>query len=418
MVAANSQNVGMFLALWVAGGVASVVGAMCYAELATTFPDPGGDYHYLRRALGEAPAFLYAWARLTVIPTGSIALLAFVFGDHLTKILPLGEHSSTLYAAGLVVALTAVNLAGVKVGTRTQNALVVLEVAGVVAIIVAGLAVGPPAEAPPAAPSSGGALGLALVFVLLTYGGWNEVATLSAEMSGSRRNLARALLGGLAFVTVLYVLVNLAFVRALGLGGVAASDVVAADTMARAAGPWSGGILAAVIAVAALTSANATMITGARSTYAFGRDSLLFSWLGRFRGEKGCPDRALVVLGAISLALVGFGSVARGGFEAMVAYTSPVFWLFFLLTGVSLFVLRAREPHAPRPFRVPLYPLTPILFCATCAYLLYSSLAYTGLGAFVGVGVLAAGAVLLVIERRLAVRGPVALASNRPLESR
>jgi amino acid transporter len=400
-VAANSSGLAAFIAIWIVGGLASVVGAMCYAELAATYPDPGGDYHYLRRALGDRAAFLYAWARLTVIPTGSIALLAFLFGDHLTQVLPLGAYSSTIYAAALVVALTAVNLAGVKMGTRAQNGLVALEVLGVVAIIVVGFAAGP-ADAPVSPPRdpADARLGLALVFVLLTYGGWNEVATLSAELRGSRRNLARALLAGLALVTVLYVLTNIAFVYVLGLDGIAASEVVAADMMARTVGPWGGRLLAILIAIAALTSANGTMITGARSTYAFGRDSRLFAWLGRFRDDTGCPDRALVVLGAISLALVGLGTIAREGFETMVAYTAPVFWLFFLLTGVSLFVLRAREPHVPRPFRVPFYPLTPLLFCATSGYLLYSSLAYTGLGAFVGVAVLAVGAVLLAVERR------------------
>ncbi len=402
LVAAHSASAASLIAIWIAGGLASLVGALCYAELASAFPHAGGDYHYLRRALGRAPSFLFAWARLSVIPTGSIALLAFVFGDYATQILPLGAASSAIYAAALVVVLTALNLLGLRHGTRAQNALTALEVLGVVCIIVAGFASGPaPAAAAPAPAGEGGTLGLALVFVLLTYGGWNEVATLSAEMRGPRRSLARALIASLAAITIIYVLVNLAFLNVLGLAGMAASDAVAADLMQHALGPWGALVLSVLIAISALTSANATMITAARTSFAFGRDSALFAGLGRFEARAGCPAPALLTLGGVSLALVGLGALARDGFETMVAYTAPVFWLFFLLTGVSLFVLRGREPDAPRPFRVPLYPLTPLVFCATSAYLLYSSLAYTGVGALVGVAVLALGGVLWLVECRL-----------------
>jgi basic amino acid/polyamine antiporter, APA family len=422
MVAGSTGSLAMFLGVWLVGGLASFIGALCYAELASAFPHAGGDYHYLRRALGPAPSFLFAWARLTVIPTGSIALLAFLFGDHLSQIVPLGAYSTTFYAGALVLVLLVINLLGVRQGTRAQNVLTLLQVAGVLAIIVVGLTANPtPDAAAPPARTAGG-LGLALVFVLLTYGGWNEVATLSAEMRGSRRSLGRALIAGLAVITILYVLVNLAFVRVLGLGGMAQSEVVAADMMRSATGSWGGHLLSVLIAISALTSANATLITGARASYAFGRDSRLFSWLGRFRAEAGTPDRALLTIGVISLALIGLGTVARRGFETMVAYTAPVFWFFFLLTGVSLFVLRVKEPDAPRPFRVPLYPLTPILFCLTSGSLLYSSLAYTGIGALVGVAVLAAGGGLWLVERRLEAgraappRVPRALQSTQTLE--
>lgn len=401
IVAAHSGGLGELLAIWIAGGAASLIGALCYAELAAAFPHAGGDYHYLRRALGRGTGFLFAWARLTVIPTGSLALLAFVFGDYASQLVSLGRFSTSIYAAALIVVLTAINLAGLRQGARTQNLLTALEVLGVVAIIVVGFASGP-AHPAPAAPAAGsGALGLALVFVLLTYGGWNEVATFSAEMRGSRTSLGRALVASLAAITILYVLVNLAFVHGLGLAGMARSEAVAADLMQQALGRWGALALSVVIAISAITSANATLMTAARTSYAFGRDSVLFAGLGRFERRAGCPTHALVALAGISLALVGVGSLTRSGFATMVEYTAPVFWLFFLLTGVSLFVLRVREPHAHRPFRVPLYPATPLAFCATSGYLLYASLAHTGLGALVGVGVLALGAAVWAIELRI-----------------
>jgi amino acid transporter len=243
-----------------------------------------------------------------------------------------------------------------------------------------------------------------MIFVLLTYGGWNEAAYISAEVRGGRRNIAFALIGSLAIVTALYLLVNVAYIEGMGLERMRRSEAVAADLMRLVGGNAGAVFISFVVAMAALTSANATTIMGARTSYALGRDYTLFSGLGRWNERAGSPVNALMVQGAISLALVTLGAATRRGFETMVEYTAPVFWFFFLLAGVSLFILRAREPKADRPFRVPFYPLTPILFCATCAYLLYASLAYTGIGAVVGLAVLVAGVLPLLITRRLETR--------------
>jgi len=170
---------------------------------------------------------------------------------------------------------------------------------------------------------------------------------------------------------------------------------------------YRGQIIAAVVAAAAFSAANATMLMGSRMIWAFGLDLRLADSLGRWSGRAGSPVNAILVQGAIALALVGLGALSRSGFEAMVAYVAPVFWLFFLLTGISLFVLRRRDPAAPRPFRVPLYPATPILFCAACAYLLWSSLVHAGPGALLGLAVLATGLVPLWLTTR-------STASRRP----
>jgi amino acid transporter len=337
-----------------------------------------------------------------VIQTGSIALLGFVFGDYATELLGLGPHSSALYAAALVVALTVVNLWGVRQGKLTQNVLTAVEVAGVLAIVAAGLAVGGAAAPAPvaAAPVSGGAFGLVMVFVLLTFGGWNEAAYLSAEVRDPARTMVRVLVGGLLVVTVLYLAVNWAYLSALGLEGVAGSSAVAADVMRLALGDRGARLVSGLIAIAAITSANAAIFTGARTSFALGRDFPLLAYLARWDRRKGTPAGALVIQGAICLALVALGAGTRSGFETMVEYTAPVFWLFLFLTGVAVFVLRGREPDVARPFRVPLYPLTPALFCVTCAWLFYSSLAYTGRGALLGLAVLLAGVVPLVLSGR------------------
>jgi amino acid transporter len=405
LVAAHSGSEAVMLLAWIVGGLVSLVGALCYAELATTYPHPGGDYHYLTRALGRRFAFLFAWARISVIQTGSIALLAFIFADYASGIAPLGPASSAVYAGLCVVALTALNAAGVRQGKGVQNLLTALEVAGLVLVVGAGLLVAPIAAstAPPAAASST-AFGLVMVFVLLTYGGWNEAAYISAEVQG-RRDIARALVWSLLAITVLYVLVNWAYLRGLGLAGVAGSRAVAADLLERAVGPGGGRLVGALIAVCALTSANAAVFTGARTAYALGRDFRAFAFLGRWNAGPRTPGNAILAQGAVALALVVVGASTRNGFETMVEYTAPVFWLFFTLSGVSLLVLRKKEPDVPRPFRVPFYPLTPLLFSATSAYLFYASLAYAGVGVLVGIGVLAVGAVILALSNAREAQG-------------
>lgn len=405
LVAGAADSEGLVLAAWAVGGLISLVGALCYAELASTYPHAGGDYHYLTRAFGKRLGFLYAWARLSVIQTGSIALLAFVFGDYASELLRLGPYSSAIYAAGAVMAVTGVHWLGVQAGAGVQNWLTLVEVLGLGAVIVAGLLVAPEAAAAAAAAAPApetGAFGLIMVFVLLTFGGWNEAAYISAELKEARRRMAPVLAASLVLITLLYLLANAAYLRALGLGGVAASEAVAADVMRLAFGEAGVLLISLFVAVAALTSANATVFTGARGAYALGRDHPVLGFLGRWHAGAATPRNAILVQGAAALALVALGAFARDGFQLAVEYTAPVFWLFFLLVGLSVFVLRRKDPDAERPFRTPLYPLLPALFCATNAYLLYSSLAYTGLGALVSVGVLAAGALLLIPLHRSA----------------
>jgi amino acid transporter len=337
---------------------------------------------------------------MTVIQTGSIVILAYVFGDYLASIAPAGAFGPMLYAGGAVLALSFANWAGVKLGSQVQLWLTVLEVGGLVALIVAAFSLAPAESVGAAANAPASAnWGLMLVFVLFTYSGWNEVAYVSAEVRGPPRRIGVLIVAGLAAVSLLYLLANVALLRALGVAGVAAAPAVGSEIMQRAWGPAGAAFIALIVAVAALTSANATAITGARSNCALGRSVPAMRWLGHWHEDRGTPANAILVQGAIALLLVAIGGFARDGFKTAIDYTAPVFWFFLLLVGLSLFVLRMREPTRERPFRVPLYPLLPALFCATSLYLLYSSIAYTGFGALVGVAVLAAGALLLPLLR-------------------
>ncbi len=412
IVAGNVSGETAFIALWVIGGVISLIGALCYAELGSAHPNAGGEYYFLSKAYGDWLGFLFAWARMTVIQTGAIAAIAFVFGDYASTLLPLGSKSSAIYAGLAVIAITALNIAGTSQSKWVQNALTIALAVTILAVVIGGLSAtaAPAAAAPSAAPAQSGPWfsGLALIFVLLTYGGWNEAAYLTAEMRDTRRNIVRALVIGIVVITVLYLLLNLAYLNALGLEGMRSSKAVASDLMKATWGDGGAWLLGIVVVSAALSTLNATVFTGARTNYALGRDFIIFRALGRWNEKSSSPVNALLLQGAIAIALVALASLTPDGFQTMVAYTAPAFWLFFLLTGASLFLLRRQAPVNADPFRVPLFPLTPILFCAACAWMLYSSFNYAmsldpgSIGAMVGIAMLASGVPVLMWAKRAA----------------
>jgi amino acid transporter len=395
-LASDSQ---LYLA-WAFGGLLSLVGALCFAEMAAAFPDAGGDYHFLRRAYGQRLGFLFAWSRFAVIHTGSMALLAFVFGDYLAQAIDLspwlGPYANAVLAAGLILLLTALNLAGVRVGLGTQLGLMSVVLGGLALLGGAGVSLG---DMPPQTPlSTAGATpdwGTAMIFVFLAYGGWSDAATLSAEMRDAKHGIARALLIGLALVMGLYLLANWAYLQGLGLAGLAASEAPAADLMRAAFGRGGELLIVGIVTLTALSVMNAILIAGPRTTYAAARDLARELHLGKWNAKRGTPTAAVLATSGVALALVGFGAATRGGFSTMVDYLSPVYWFFLCLSGAAVIVLRRREPDAPRPFKVPLYPLLPLLFVGCCAYLLYASLVYVKAGALVGVAVLGVGAMLL-----------------------
>lgn len=403
IVAANVPGALEFVLAWVAGGIASLCGALVYAELSGRFPETGGEYRFLSRAFGPGTAFVFAWARMTVIQTGAIAAVSFVLGDYAQQIAPLGARGAAIYAGLGIVVLTALNVAGTPQGKNLQKVMSVLLMLSLAAIALVGL-LGP--AAPAAAPKTVTAdFGLAMVFVLLTYGGWNEAAYIAGEVKDARRNMVRILVGGILAITAIYLAVNLGYLAALGLDGMRESKAVAADVMRPLTGAAGAVIVALVVCVSALTTMNAAIITGARASYAFGRDFGMFAHLGAWREAGSTPANALVLQGVVALALVLAGSFTQDGFSAMVAYTTPVFWTFFLLCGIALFLFRARAGR-PEGFRVPLYPVIPLLFCLTCAYMLYSSVNYVrfavpfGYAVLAGIVVMVAGIPLYWIARR------------------
>jgi len=404
LVASLTNDVGWTLMVWVAGALISVIGALCYAELCSAYPHAGGDYHFLHRAFGRHVAFLYGWARATVINPGAIALLAFVFGDYASLVVPLGPYSSAIWALGIVLLLTLVNVIGIRASSKIQSWLVVLEVIGLLAVVVAGFWVETPAADAHLLFSSmptASQFGLALVFVLLTFGGWNEAAYISAELRGGARSIVRVIVISMLVLTAIYLLVNVALLQGLGLRGLSESTTAASDVLGLAWGPWAQKALGLFVAISALTSINATMVVGARANYAVGLDWLSLRQLGQWQGLSGSPTRAHVMQACISVGLIALGMREADGFAAMVEFTAPMFWSFLLLVGLALLWLRRTDPLAARPFRVPLYPFTPLVFCSACGFLAYSSVmhAVSQNAIHVSFWLLGSGAVALLVLR-------------------
>lgn len=404
MVAGMAGDSGWILLIWLLGALISLAGALCYAELSSAYPHAGGDYHFLARAYGKNVSFLYAWAKATVINPGSVALLAFVFGDFMSQVISLGPYSSAIWAASIVLILTFVNVAGIRESARMQRILTLLEVLGLLAIVLAGFVVDRPQSPDPAlfsAQPAIGLMGLALVFVLLTFGGWNEAAYISAEVQGGAKAIVRVIVISLGLITVVYGLVNIALLHGLGVQGLAQSKTAGADLLALAFGSWAQKALGLFVAIAALTSINATLIVGARSNYALAQDWKSLGFMGQWNIQNGSPASAYLLQAFICVALIGLACLQADGFTAMVEFTAPVFWLFLFMVGLAVFLLRRKDGLTHRPFKIPFYPLTPLVFCAACGYLSYSSMAYAASqsAVHVSLGVMAAGLLALVFMR-------------------
>ena len=431
MVFQNVAGPWQAMGVWLLGGLLSLIGALCYAELATTYPRSGGDYHYLTKAFGRSMGFLFGWAQLAVILTGSIASMAYAFADYAVNLWSLENVYTVWLAVGAIVALSVMNLLGVIVGKVIQNLLSVVKIVGLVGIVAAGLLSSSRGSLASTGDLQGPGLGLALVFVFMPMAAGTMPRSWLPKSAGANGTCPWPSSWALALITVVYLLVILAYMLVLGFEGARQTYTPAADTMQRVfesfggdvMGAWGGKTISLLVMISALGAINGLILTGSRVYASLGADHRLFAWLAGWNQRLGAPVAALLAQGAIAVALVlavgtevGRGSIDAtlrliginglpweeyfGGFETLVSGTAPVFWMFFMLTGISLFVLRVRDGKRPRPFSTPWFPLPPIIFCLTCAYMLYSSLDYAKGLSIIGLLPLAIGIPLYLISQR------------------
>jgi basic amino acid/polyamine antiporter, APA family len=387
-----------FVWLWVAGGLISLVGALSYVEMACAFPDAGGEYSFLARAWGPRIGALYAWSRFAVMHTGWVALMAHLLADYAGAIVPLGPVAHTLLALGVVAVLGAINCIHVRLGFLTQALLVVLVAAGFAAVILAGFAMPParPAPFPQATPH----LGVALIYVFLAYGGWSDMATLSAELRSGRRGMAVVTVGAIVLLMALYVALNVAMARGLGLAALAQSTAPGADVARAAFGAPGAWLVAGVVVVSAVASINSTLIVGARVTWAAAGGIPALNRIAGWHGTRGTPLGAVIAVTGFAALLTVLAGLAGNGFGAMVDYMTPVYWVFIVFGMGAAIRLRRRNGAGHYPVRTPLFPLFPLAFGALALVMLWSSLTQLGPGALAGAGVMALGVVLERLLRR------------------
>ena len=387
LIASNVSSPGMLLGVWLSGGVVAFAGALCYAELATAYPRSGGDYVFLSRAYGSRFAFLFAWAEFWIVRPGNIGMISYVFGRYAQQIWPLEsvvseEVAITGFACTAIVLLSAMNLWGIRAGTRTQNTLTVLKVLGLLGICVLGLSsVGlRPDEnvASTTASASQANFPMALLFVLFCFGGWNEMSYVAAEVRNPEANIVRALLLGTCSTLLVYLVVNLAFLKSMGLSGMTASAALATDVVRPRLGEYAARAISLLICLTCLGAINGMLFTGSRIYYAVGTEHAWFSWLGRWHHRFGGPVRALLLqsFGTLALVITASAISPGGGFETLFLFSAPVYWGFAIFVALALFILRIRDPDPVHVYRVWLFPIPPLIFLGSACYLAYSGLTY------------------------------------------
>ncbi|MEW5702135.1 MAG: amino acid permease [Candidatus Zixiibacteriota bacterium] len=389
-IAASLDRFGPMIAIWLVGGVLAVCGALTYAEPAAMFPRTGGSFVFLHEAYGPLPAFIYGWSALLITYPASIAAVAVVFSAYLARLFPGLPVPQSLVAALLSVFLCGLNARGVILGARVQSAATAAKVGALVALVGAAVftSAGNWENLRPliSAPSSGwhlSALALALASVMWTYEGWSNGPTLSGEVRHIRTDLPRALLLGTALVTVIYVLVNAGYAYVLTIPGIAGSDSVAVDMASRGLGAYGGVFVNLLVLVSTLGSINGMVIGGSRVFFAMARAGLFFAAVGYVHRRFATPANALAIL-----AVVSAGYCLLGTFEQIIRYFVFVSTIWYVLVIASVYVLRIRRPDLERPFRVPLYPITPALFLLVALGLMYQLLRENTRDSLIGLAIL------------------------------
>jgi APA family basic amino acid/polyamine antiporter len=400
-VAERLGTPGRVLFAWVLGGAVALIGAFCWGELGQRRPRAGGGYVYLRETFGPLSAFLYGWTLVLIIATGAIAAVAVTFADYTLALVGLPHRFSVPLAVAAIVVLAGINYVGVRPAAITQNIFTILKLVALATLIGAGiLLTAPTASYRPLPPSTAGvgAIGSALVPVLFTYGGWQQTNFIAEEIIEPERNLPRALVLGVTIVVAVYLLTNLAYLRVLGHAGLAASTAPAADTMKAVLGPAGGKIIAAGIALSTFGFLNLVILVTPRVLQAMAADGVFFRRFAVLHPIYQTPTAAIVALATFAVALT-----LTGTFGQLVDYVTFGDWIFFGLTAAALFVYRRTEQRAPSreqtapssvlraPFRVPGYPVTPILFVSVAAFVVYSAIVSNPRNAAIGAGLIGLG---------------------------
>ena len=401
VLAQSGESVPIAMTVWLVGGVLSLLGALSYGELGAMDGGggAGGLYAYIRDGFGAFPAFLYGWTLFFVIGAGTIATLAVAAANYMTQFMPMSPMQKSLAAVALIVVMTVINVRSTRDSANVQNlatgvkVLAILGISALLFILGKGRAAVPLAHT--VTPASISGVGLSIISVLWAYEGWQYVTFVSAEAKDPQRSLPRAITIGTLSLIAIYLIANFAYLAALGPARVAGSERVAGEAVATVFGPAAGWLVAAVIIVSMYSAAHSTVITVPRVYYAMANDGLFFKRLAEVHPKFNTPALAIVTSCAWAAVLA-----VTGTFQQLLTYVVFIGWIFYALGAAAVIALRIKRPDALRPFKVPGYPVTPLLFVLAAAVIVINTIISQPKQAAIGIAVVLAGAPAYLIWHR------------------
>jgi len=398
----TNGSIALAMLVWLAGGILSLLGALTYGELSAMNPKAGGLYIFIRDGFGRLPAFLYGWALFFVIGSGSMATLAVAFSSYLGQVVPLSPLAAKLTAIAMIVTVTVINILGTRESANVQDWTTAIKITAILLMSVLLFALGhgltsatatPPANASVTSLAAG--IGAAMIGVLWAYEGWQYVTFSAGEAVNAQRTFPRALLAGSAALIGIYIVANLAYLAALGPAKAAQTDSIAAAAMSAVIGPWASKLVAVAILISIFGATNGLSLTAPRVYYAMARDRVFFHKLAAIHPRFKTPAFAVVAGSAWAIVLA-----ATGTFEQLLTYVVFTGWLFYALGAASIFVYRRRTNETKLPYRVPGYPLTPLLFIVAAAALVLNTIISQPGRAAIGLGIVALGTPAYVLWNR------------------
>lgn len=391
----------LILGVWAIGGIITITGALTFGELGSMFPQAGGIYVFLREAYGGGIAFLYGWAYLLIITSGSIAVLALAFSYYLSFFFPLTESGKIAVSIGAITLLTTLNVLRAKFGEMFSNVFTGMKLLGILIIIGVGLFYGSShlsfktIETTSAGNTSLANFGVALVGVLFSYGGWQHASFLAGETKNPSRNVPVAMITGAFVVITLYILVNISYMLLLPLPVITGSEKVAAEAVSTII-PSGGMIVAGIIAISTLGTIGIYTLSSPRIYYAMAEDGVFFKGLAKVHPRFKTPVNAIIGQSVWAVVLLLFW----GTFEDLITYTVSVDWIFFAFAAAGIFIFRKKMKDADRPYRTFGYPITPLIFIGIIVWFVINMMVNKPLHMGIALGFLALGVPVYLFFKR------------------
>ncbi len=383
----SGGSVAVASAVWLVGGILSLLGALSYGELGAMEQGSGGLYAYIRDGFGALPAFLYGWTLFFVIGSGTVATLAVAAANYMGQFAELSLVAKKAIAIGLILLMAVINVRGTRESASVQNVATGIKVVAilVMSLILFTLGSGGSLPASPSTPNIS-SVGLSIISVLWAYEGWQYVTFVASESVNPQRSLPRAIVAGTLTLIAIYLLANFAYLAALGPDRVAASDRVASEAISQVLGPAAGSVIAIAIIISMYSAAHATVITAPRVYFSMAQDGLFFRRLAEVHPRFGTPALAISANCAWAAVLA-----LTGTFQQLLTYVVFVGWIFYALGAAAVIALRIKRPDAPRPFRVPGYPFTPLIFVLAAAAIVLNTIVEQPTQSAIGIGMVLLG---------------------------